>query len=143
MESSKLEQIKKYIELDHLTEREVEVCQFRFGLGKYDKPHTLEEVAEEAGTCELVICDSAFKNCNKLSRLELPGPRAIGRRFFYGCTSLRPKIDFTNVLMLGKEAFYKCYSLGPECRMDMYEMLKEYLSEKSYWDRTCKKLKGN
>ncbi len=67
------------------------------------------------------IWGMAFYQCSNLSDIDLSNVQTIGEAAFYGCSNLS-EIDFYNVQTIGKNAFYKANGLT---EITFYENLKE------------------
>lgn len=59
-----------------------------------------------------IICDSAFSDCEKLSRVKIPGSvTTLGERVFYDCNLLTEAEYGNGITETGVGIFYQCYKL--------------------------------
>ena len=93
-------------------------------LGNYDIPDNVETVGEKAfafclnlqsvkiGKGVRLIEESAFANCNNLSKIDFVGEtRTIKDKAFYACTGLESVVLPKGNMVLGAEVFSECSSL--------------------------------
>ena len=59
----------------------------------------------------VIIAQELFKNCEKLTTIDLKNCRIIGSEAFSNCANLRFVYDMTGISYIGDYAFYSCYNL--------------------------------